>query len=68
MAEPLGYTVIETDADGRYPTFCVHGPDPLDTDLETAKQHQASLTSRYGQRGERYVVCKVVPLEDRERG
>jgi hypothetical protein len=61
-AEPasLGYAVIETDADGNNPTYCVHGPDPVDTDYGCAYDQWNWLKDRQGRH---YTICKLVPVE-----
>ncbi|MER5420348.1 hypothetical protein [Streptosporangium roseum] len=61
----LGYAVIETDHEGNNPSFCVHGPDPVDTVYEDAEANRASNEKSHGARS-RFVVCKLVPVPLRD--
>ncbi|MEV4246978.1 hypothetical protein AB0J63_26640 [Streptosporangium canum] len=58
----LGYAVIETDSEGNYPSFCVHGPDPVDTDYAHAHDQWRLLTGRL-RPDSQYFICKLVPVE-----
>ncbi|GGK61548.1 hypothetical protein Sme01_03300 [Sphaerisporangium melleum] len=57
----LGYAVIESDGNGGYPSFCVHGPDPVDTDYARAYDQWRLLAESRPNR--RYSICKLVPVE-----
>lgn len=58
----LGYAVIGAGEDGSNPRFCVHGPDPIDTDYAYAHDQWRMLTDD-GRSDERYFLCKLVPVE-----
>lgn len=64
LPEILGYAVIETNLKGEDPSFCVHGPDPVDTDY--AHTHDQWRYLEDNRPGRRFFLCKLVPIEPAE--
>lgn len=59
---PFGYAVVELDATGKHPE--PFGPTTVmlivDPDLESARRKRDHMPASYR---DRYVVCKLVPVE-----
>ena len=63
MGERLGYVVVTYNQASHRPELDVIGLHDARADAETERDELAAATARAA-RGERHVICEVVPVEE----